>query len=469
VVTFKTEYAQSLIDSFSKPEAMPHIAISVDMLDTGIDVPEVVNLVFFKLVRSKTKFWQMVGRGTRLRQDLFGPGEDKQFFYIFDFCGNLEYFKENPEAVDSSLSMPLGKRLFVLRLELMDELDKAEPKRYPELRAATAELLRAEVAAMNVNNFIVRPHRRLVEHYAEAAAWESLSIENRSELEKNVAGLPSELIDNDQDAKQFDALTLRLQLAVLRAEPQFSTLRMQVEQIAGLLSEKANIPMVRAQMPLIEDLQTDAFWQDVTPTILERVRKDLRALIKLIEKVGRKPVFTSFEDELGTEAEIAFAQFTPGIDFQRFRAKARHFLREHQDIPVVRKLRSVEPLTAADLQEIERLLITEGIGSERDLAHAKEVSHGLGLFLRSLAGVDRVAAKAAFNDFLNGRTPTANQIEFLNMIIDHVADRGFLDPELLYASPFIDISAKGVDGIFPPEEVNALFAVLQNLKASAAV
>jgi len=469
VITFKTDYAQSLIDAFSKPDSMPHIAISVDMLDTGIDVPEIVNLVFFKLVRSKTKFWQMVGRGTRLCPDLFGPGVDKRFFYIFDFCGNLEFFKENPQSAESSLSMPLGKRLFVLRLELIDELDKPEPKLFPELRAATADLLRSEVAAMNANNFIVRPHRRLVERYAEPGAWESLSIDNRLELEKYVAGLPSELADTDQDAKQFDALMLRLQLAVLRAEPQFCKLRKQVEQIAGLLAEKANIPMVRAQMPLIEELQTDAFWQDVTPAILERVRKDLRALLKLIEKVARRPVFTNFEDELGTFADIELPQFTPGLDFQRFQTKARQFLREHENIRAVRKLRTLEPLTAADLQELERILVAEGIGTERDLAHARETSNGLGLFLRSLAGLDRTVAKAAFNQFLTGRTPTANQIEFLNMIIDHLAERGFLDPERLYASPFIDLSSKGVDGLFPPEQVNALFAVLQDVKASATV
>jgi type I restriction enzyme, R subunit len=223
-------------------------------------------------------------RRTRLCPNLSGPSEHKQFFTIFDFCANLEYFKENPQAADSSLSMPLGKRLFILRLELIGELDRTEPRQWTDLRAATADLLRSEVAAMNVNNFIARPQRRLVERYTEPAAWESLSLENYSELEHHIAGLPSQLLDNDQDAKHFDALLLRLQLAALRAEPQFAKLRDQVGQIAGLLSEKANIPMVRSHLPLIEDLQTAALRQDVTLAILERVRQDLRALIKLIRK-----------------------------------------------------------------------------------------------------------------------------------------------------------------------------------------
>src|SRR5205085_2582948 len=123
VIAFKTEYAQSLIDAFSNKDKSPHIAVSVDMLDTGIDVPEVVNLVFFKLVRSKTKFWQMVGRGTRLCEDLFGPGQHKDSFYLFDYCQNLEYFNRNPATTEGASGASLGKRVFTSRLELIGELD----------------------------------------------------------------------------------------------------------------------------------------------------------------------------------------------------------------------------------------------------------------------------------------------------------------------------------------------------------
>jgi len=115
VVTYKTEYAQSLIDDFSAKDKAPHIAISVDMLDTGIDVPEVVNLVFFKVIRSKTKFWQMVGRGTRLCPDLYGPGQHQHFFNVFDYCQNLEFFSQNPDHSDGAVSEPLSKRLFKAR------------------------------------------------------------------------------------------------------------------------------------------------------------------------------------------------------------------------------------------------------------------------------------------------------------------------------------------------------------------
>jgi type I restriction enzyme, R subunit len=257
-------YAQSLIDDFSNPAKSPHIAISVDMLDTGIDIPEVVNLVFFKLVRSKTKFWQMLGRGTRLRKDLFGPDKHKEFFYLFDYCQNLEFFSQNPQTIEGPLVESLGKRLFTARLELISELDRKQcglmdvaVDRESELRQETASLLHDEVAAMNLDNFIVRPKRRLVEKYAKPEAWTSLRPEAFTELAGQVAGLPSEQEAEDEEAKRFDLLMLNLQLAVLRAEPMFERLRDQVKAIAGLLEEKAAIPMVRQQLLLIQELQTD--------------------------------------------------------------------------------------------------------------------------------------------------------------------------------------------------------------------
>ncbi len=237
VITFKTEYAQSLIDSFSNKEKAPHIAVSVDMLDTGIDIPEVVNLVFFKLVRSKTKFWQMVGRGTRLCTDLFEPGKHKEYFFLFDYCQNLEYFSQEIATTEGSLAESLNKRLFNARLELIATLDRrpaleegahneptpdsGDPATDAEVRQATADSLQHQVAAMNLDNFVVRPRRRLVEKYSKPEAWTKLATEALSELSKEVAGLPAELDPENEDAKRFDLLVLRLQLALLRSEPGF--------------------------------------------------------------------------------------------------------------------------------------------------------------------------------------------------------------------------------------------------------
>ncbi len=485
VITFKTEYAQSLIDNFSAKEKAPHIALSVDMLDTGIDVPEVVNLVFFKLVRSKTKFWQMVGRGTRLCPDLFGPGQHKEGFFLFDYCQNLEYFSQSLEATDGALGQSLGKRLFTTRLELIGELDKrhasteganrvretapiyGDPNTETEVRVTIGERLRQEVSAMNLDNFVVRPHRRVVEKYAKAEAWQVLSQEALSDLAHEVAGLPAELDPEGEEAKRFDLLLLNLQLARLRSEPGFERLRDRVKAIAGLLEEKSAIPMVRQQMPLILDVQTDEWWQDVTVPMLELVRRRLRDLVKLIEKQQRRTLYTDFEDEMGVETGVTLPGFDDGPDQGKFRAKAQAFLRAHQDHVAVQKLRTNMALTTSDLAELERVLVESGVGALEDIERAKSESHGLGLFVRSLVGMHREAAKRALAGFLAGKTLGANQIEFVNLIVNHLTEHGVVEARQLYGSPFTDLAPSGPEGLFSKSAVDELMAVLDEVWRNA--
>lgn len=482
VVTYKTEYAQSLIDDFSEPEKSPHIAISVDMLDTGIDVPEVVNLVFFKVVRSKTKFWQMVGRGTRLRPDLFGPGEDKQNFYIFDYCQNLEFFSQNPDFKEGTSSEPLSSRLFKARLAMLAELDvkltaesvasEVPPKPWgdnltlKEVRESTADLLLQQVSAMNLDNFVVRPRRQYVERYAKPGAWQQLTPEARHELETQVANLPTQLTDEDEEAKRFDMLVLRAQLSVLQKKTDFASLKSKIQKIVSALEEQTAIPSIKAEMALIQAMASDEWWENVTVPMLELARKRLRSLVKLIPKGEKYIVYTDFKDELGDLTQIELPQVTAGLNMAKFKEKARAFLKEHESHLSLQRLRRNQPLTPVDLQELEKMLLQAG-GSKQLIDEATEQNHGLGLFIRSLVGLDHEAAMQAFSEFLQGKTSAPDQIEFINMIVKELTQTGVMEAGRLFESPFTDVNAQGPLGVFPPAQVTQLVQVLEDIRIRA--
>jgi type I restriction enzyme R subunit len=490
VIDFQTTYAQSLIDDFSNPAKAPHIAISVDMLDTGIDIPEVVNLVFFKPVRSKTKFWQMIGRGTRLCPDLFGPGRHKEFFYIFDWCRNFEFFNQNPDVTEGAGPDTLAKRLFAARVELVGEVDSKRSDAPPtggyvqeptphghmaergsetdgaaeikKLRDGLAADLRTEVSGISLENFLVRPHRRYVEKYSSGEAWAKVDADARHELIEHIAGLPSAVVDDDLAAKQFDLVVFRAELALLRVDPAFGGLRKRITEIASLLEELGNVPMVAAEMALILEVQTDEFWQDITLPMLETVRRRLRALVKLIEYKKRTLVYSDFDDSTGAAADITVPGISVGTDMDAFRRKARLFLKPHENHIAVLKVKRNEPLTPTDLKELERIFLEAGV--DETALDALQTDGGLLHFVRSLVGLDREAAKRAFTEFLDGRRLTADQLEFLGLVIDHLTARGVMDPKLLYEAPFTDFDRNGVEGVFEKSDVIRLVGILRAIE-----
>jgi type I restriction enzyme R subunit len=480
VVTYKTEYAQSIIDDFSKKEKMPHIAISVDMLDTGIDVPEVVNLVFFKVVRSKTKFWQMLGRGTRLCKDLFAPGQHKQNFFVFDFCQNLEFFSQNPAGGDGANAESLTTRLFKARLDLIEELDlsiklgravdDSPPRAYGghptavEMRVGTAKLLNERVAGMNINNFVVRPQRMFVERFAKPKAWQELTAEDYEVLVHRVAHLPSALTDEDEEAKRFDLLMLRAQLAILQTRPGFVSLRETIQKIALKLEDEMAIPAIKAEALLIHAVASDEWWEGVTAPMLETARKRLRGLVKLLPKGQKKMVYTNFEDEIGEDSIVVLPQVAMGLDMAKFKEKARAFLKKHESHLALQRLRRNQPLTPTDLDELEKMLIQAG-GTQLLLSEVK--SKGLGLFVRSLVGLDREAAMHAFSELLTGSTLTPEQIEFIDLVIEELTQNGIVPPERLFEAPFTDINAQGPTALFPMTQVTSIVKVLEEIKARA--
>jgi type I restriction enzyme, R subunit len=489
VIDNQVKYAQSLIDEFADPGSDLRIAISVDMLDTGIDIPEIVNLVFFKPVRSRTKFWQMVGRGTRTCQNLFGPGQDKECFWIFDLCQNLEFFLAAGSDESTAAPETLSTRLFRSRLALIATIDQktlpsgpgmaiatqAELSGHPDKalqlhRQTLAELLRCHVAACPADNFVVKPHLQLVERFQQKEPWNSLTPDDHESLSTTLAPLPSgygeQQGDTDVEARRFDLLLYTLQLTLLRKESRFARLQKQLRDLAAQLEARANIPQVAAELELIRALSTDEWWQDVTVPMLEEVRARLRSLIGLIETTARGDLYTNFTDELGELIELDPASLLTRDEFQQFRLRAKDFLKAHEDHLTMQRLRRNQPLTEADLDELQRFLLSHGVGTEQAIQRASQESSGFGLFIRSLVGLDRNAAKEVFAEFLANGTNTANQIRYINEIIDELTSCGVMDAIRLYEPPFSDL-AQGPESLFSVTEVDNICHLLDLIKTRA--
>ena len=254
-----------------------------------------------------------------------------------------------------------------------------------------------------------------------------------------------------------------------RCRPDFASLREQLRAIAGALEEQESVPAIKAQMVLIQSVAGEEWWNDVTVAMLETARKRLRALVKLIEKTKRKIVHTDFIDELGTETPIALAEVDAGMgmDLARFRIKARQFLKVHENHVSLQRLRRNQALTAYDLVDLERMLVDAG-GSQQLIDEASLQSHGLGSFIRSLVGLDREAAREAFSQFVTGNAVNANQIEFIDLVVQYLTENGVMEPDRLYESPFTDINPQGPEGVFPSARVEQLVKVLAEIRLRAA-
>lgn len=469
IITHSSYGAQDAIDKFSIPEAAPHIAISVDMLDTGIDVPEVVNLVFFKAVHSRTKFWQMIGRGTRLRPDLYGPGKDKEDFYVFDFCGNLEFFNQDMVGAEGTLRKSLTHRLFETRVDLLRAIgprqataQDGEPQ--DTLRSGHAEWLHTVVAGMTPENPLVRKHRFAAEKFSAAEAWENPSEQELQEA-ATLGGLPTTFQDTDTDAKRFDLILLSSQLAVLTSDATtLARAQKAVQEIAGKLEELTTIDAVRRQAPLLEALQTTEWWEDVTAPMLEEVRERLRGFVRLIERKRRLPVIIDVVDQLMASEEVELKQVTPGVNMKRFKEKARAYLREHEDNIALRKLQRNRQLTESDLRELEEMLYAAG-GEAGEIQSLKEKDGGLGLFVRSLVGLDQDAVQEAFAELLDQNRYSVQQIRFIELIVKELTLNGSMSPGRLYEDPYRNLGSP--DAFFPEAQVIGIASTITEFRNRA--
>jgi len=460
-------YAQSLIDDFSRAEREPHIAVSVDMLDTGIDVPEVVNLVFFKVVRAKSKFFQMIGRGTRLRPDLFGPDQDKTEFLIFDACLNFEFFNQNPEGAISRPAEPLSQSLFKKRLTLLQETARLAPSQteLAPLATALADQLHRYVAGMNPDNFIVRPQRAYLDPFQVRARWDNLSRAEAAQLAQYVSGLPSDQSEGEEAAKRFDLLLLELQLAHLEKAPRFQTLRDKLINLAANLESKSAIPAVQAELAFIQALSSESFWAGAGLPQLEEVRRRLRGLVRHADRDERRVIYTTFQDQSGQLREVADGgAVIGGVNVAQYKKKVEQFIRQHEDYVAIQKIRWGIPLNEEDLTALESFFYqAEAVGGREQFVQVYGQPENLAAFVRSLVGLDRAKATERFARFLDGQTYTADQIRFVKYIIDHLTANGTITPELLYGQPYTDIHYQGLSGVFSAEQAKALLGVIETI------
>lgn len=434
VIDYSVEYYQTVIDDFSDSAKMPQIAISVDMLDTGIDVPDVLNLVFFKKVRSKTKFWQMIGRGTRLRKDLFGPGMDKEYFLIFDYLRNFEYFRENEKGEETKITQTLTEKLFNSKVDIVRELQSLQYQEAPFIsyREQLMKEILTDVRALNDENFRVRQYLQYVHKYQNEDSWKALSVVQTNEVKENISPLILP-IDDDELAKRFDLLMLTIQLASLQSNNATKPIR-RVVDTAEALSKLGTIPQVLAQKDVIDEVRTTEFWEEASLVELEHVRVAFRDLIRYIERSNQKIYYTDFQDEVMTVAENA--SILNVNDLKSYGKKVEHYLKEHQheDKLAIYKLRNNKPLTKQDVEYLEQILWQE-LGSkeqyEKDYGDTSVTK-----LVRKIVGLDRQAAVEAFSEFISAEHLTLQQTQFVELIIDYIVKNGTLERQALQGDPF---------------------------------
>lgn len=426
------KYVDSIIEDFGTKEKLPQIAISVDMLDTGIDIPEILNLVFFKKVRSKAKFWQMIGRGTRLCEDLFGPGIHKGEFRIFDYCSNFEYFRENPNGKEARNVKTLTENIFNCKVEIVQQLQKLDHQDEDQLnhRAKLADELYKQISDIDETKFNVKMRLKSLHKFKRKEEWQNITDEKRSDLEENIALLLEDPFQ-EEGAKRLDFVMYSLELAFLKGQP-ITRPKGKVVTTAEKLSEKGNIPQVKAQAKLIADVQQDTFWQEADIFAFEKVREAFRELIKFLDTTDHKIYYTNFDDEV-LNKEVKPGEYKVN-SLESYRKKVNNYLREHQNDLVIHNLRHNKELSVKMVKHLEKILWEE-LGTKEDYQKEFGDEPLLKLVLKTL-GMDQNAANELFSEFLSDESLNTEQINFVKLILNYVSTNGFIEKRELNEYPF---------------------------------
>lgn len=459
----QVNYADDLILKFDSDDDF-RIAVSVDMLDTGIDVPAVTNLVFFKSLRSKIKFVQMIGRGTRLCTNLFGPDKDKTHFLIFDYCGNFEYFALHPEESNGKEMISLSQKLFMTQLDLLFELQALKHQQDHFAKAYYESIkkdLIAEVKSIKTHSerIQVREAMEYVDRYNDENNWLSLSALDVKVIKDNLALLVDGGLKGDHLAVSFDIRMKQIEVALLQGDITTASKNIQVIRkcCAFLLEKKATIPQVIEKANQLKLLATENYWQSTNLNDLETKRKELRDLMKFLEHTVLKWIDVNIgdvrEDLPGNEPGV--------IDIRTYREKVLDYLLAHRDSITLQKIRNIEKIDVDDLKELERILWEE-LGTKEDYEQTTDTEN-LAAFVRSIIGLNQDAVNEKFGNYLSGNNFNSMQQEYIKTIIDYVRENGDItSQDLLEKSPFDDYDLIGMFG----EDIATIVSIVNTLHNS---
>ncbi|KAF3976951.1 MAG: restriction endonuclease, partial [Methylococcales symbiont of Iophon sp. n. MRB-2018] len=463
--------AQDLLEIFVDPyeEHEPQIAVSVDMMDTGVDAPRVVNLLFFKRVMSSTKFWQMIGRGTRLCPDLYGQGQDKDCFMIFDYCENIEFFSANPDGIEGKAIKSLTQQVFEAKLEvallIRDKVDSSDEQK--ALAVSYIDELHLLIASLDHARFVVGAALREVVEFSQKTRWDNISKSDMLDINSHLSALVLPIKEDDEQARRFDILILRYQLALLTGAYSTQTYINKINTIAKDLLKKQNIPAVALQAELLKKLQTEVFWMAVTINRLDEVRLALRDLIKYLNKDEQVHVITNFEDDLN-HAGIKEPDLLPEYSrLQSYKDRVECYVRNHKEHLVIRKLKTNKPITATEINTLETILFdAKTVGTKQDYID----NYGdkpLGVFIRGIVGLDVSAAQDAFAEFILAGTLSGDQMTFVKTIITYLTKNGMIDKAMLFKPLFTNIHDQSVFGLFDNAQATQMIRLIDGINENA--
>ena len=442
------------------------------MMDTGVDAPRVVNLVFFKMVKSSSKFWQMIGRGTRLCPDIFGPGEHKKEFIIFDYCQNFEFFEEFPDGAKTKNTKPLLQQIFEAKLKVAQLISDLSEKTDAELTVRDSYLgeLHGIICSLDETRFVVRKELRYVKEYANKEKWLNLSKSDAQEINTHLSHLQPSSSDDDELARRFDMLVLIYQILLLSGSNDTGKYMGKIFRTATALQKKDNIPQVSYHLPLIKEVQKDQYWESINVQKLDQLRVALRDLIKYLDTQTQEPVYTHFEDELDYEGITVREHVSNTYEsLQPYKDMVETYIRKNKDHLVIHKLRNNIAITKQELNAVETMLFTDSVAGTKEQFIEQYGEKPLGAFIRSVTGLEQSALHEAFASFLQTGDLRADQITFVNTIISYLSKNGTIDKTMLFEPPFTDLNDQGLSGVFDGSKIVDLVRTIDLINDNAIV